>query len=224
MHSSLKYELNIALTPNDDLAEKHIAISQSLASKYPAVVQLNDVRARLAFAPHLTLYQVAIPHTRLSGVVDNLNIVADDFPFVDLQTTKYAYNAEEDSLEVQYEVTDELLALQKSIIDSVNPLRDGLLIERDPGGNKVSDLLEAEAMLGENIRTTGFAEVGDPANGGLFRPHVTLNWFRQGTEVDENDAHLREVDVLSGSFTYLGVYLLGPYGTCAQKLVQYPLH
>jgi len=220
---TIQYELNIALIPDNNLAGRHIAASQTMASKHPAYIQLNSVAPRLAFAPHLTLYQVSVAHDSLLEAMDGLQKAAQSFGVQTAKTTQYAYNAGEASFEVRYEVTGQLLAMQKSILDAVNPLRNGLLLEKDPGGNTVSELLDAEGVLGENIRATGFAEVGDPAQGGLFRPHVTLNWFKIGTEVDENDSALPALETLNGDYTHLGVYLLGPYGTCAQRLAAYPL-
>lgn len=219
----LQYELNIALVPDNTLAGKHIAASRAMAAKHPAYIQLNAVEPRLAFAPHLTLYQVAVPHDAMSQAFARMQLIAQNASDLTLQATQYAYNAGEASFEVRYEASNQLLAIQQQILDKVNPLRLGLLLEKDPGGNTVEDLIEAEGVLGDNIRSTGFAEVGDPAKGGLFRPHVTLNWFEIGTEVHEHDSILPKLDTLAGTYTHLGVYLLGPYGTCAQRLAHYQL-
>jgi hypothetical protein len=219
----IQYELNIALIPDNTLAAKHIAASQAMAARHTAYIQLNSVEPRLAFAPHLTLYQVPVPHDAFLEALDGLQKVTQRFSVQTAKTTEYAYNAGEASFEVRYEVTEQLLGMQQGILDTVNPLRNGLLLEKDPGGNTVSDLLQADGVLGENIRATGFGEVGDPAQGGLFRPHVTLNWFKIGTQADVNDPVLPALETLHGSYTHLGIYLLGPYGTCAQRLAAYPL-
>lgn len=217
------FELNIALIPEQALASKHIALSQELAAKYLAVVQLNDVEPRLALAPHLTLYQMPVPYANLEQLLKELSAVAANLDAPDLRASKYAYNADEASFEVQYEMSDAILAWQERIINCANPLRHGLLLERDPAGYDVQSLLQDKGMLGENIRRTGYDEVGDPASGGLFRPHVTLNWFKLGTAVDEASG-LPALATLNGQFGKLGVYLLGPHGTCPQRLVQYPCH
>jgi hypothetical protein len=220
---TIKYELNIALVPEKDLANKHTAASQGLAAHYPAVIQLGSVEPRLAFAPHLTLYQVAVVHDSLAEIFPALEQLASETEAPTLAATTYAYNAGEASFELRYEAPAHLVALQKSLINIVNLQRGGLLIEKDPGGNDVSSLSEADGTLGENIRATGFAEVGDPAEGGLFRPHVTLNWFAPGTSAETNHPSLPAADTLGGTYTHLGIYLLGPYGTCAQRLALYAL-
>lgn len=217
------FELNIALIPEQDLAAKHIAISQEFAAKYPTVVQLNAVEPRLALAPHLTLYQMSVPYADLERLLQELAGAAANLEAPDLRATKYVYNADEASFEVQYETTEAILAWQERIITCANPLRHGVLLERDPAGHEVQSLLQDKGVLGENIRRMGYAEVGDPASGGLFRPHVTLNWFKLGTAVDEV-SDLPALATLDGKFPKLGVYLLGPHGTCPQRLAQYPCH
>jgi hypothetical protein len=81
----------------------------------------------------------------------------------------------------------------------------------------VRELLAAPGVLGENIRRTGYAEVGE-----FFRPHVTFNWFVPGTHVDVSSEDV-PVDVwsLGGSYPVLAMFALGPYGTCAQALARY---
>lgn len=221
---SVHFELNIALIPDDELADKLIATSQQLAEHHPALVQLSNGHTRLALAPHLTLYQAAIPARNLDPLLEQFAPLSQQLAAPHGQATRYAFNASEASYEVQYAVTDELVAWQNEVISIANPLRDELFLERDPAGNTIAELLQSEGIFGENLRQTGYAEVGDPRQGGLFRPHATLNWFKLGTQVDENDRNLPAISNLEGSFPALGVYLLGPYGTCPQRLAQYALN
>jgi hypothetical protein len=109
------------------------------------------------------------------------------------------------------------------VIGVVNPLRGALLLDRDPAGQKLTDLIQQLGTKGDNVRRTGFDAVGDPARGGLFQPHVTINWFELGTWVDIDDRKLPPVSEFNGRFVALGIYLLGPYGTCAQRLAELEL-
>ena len=65
--------------------------------------------------------------------------------------------------------------------------------------------------------------MGDPAQGGLFYPYVTLNWFEPGTSVDLTATDWPPPSHFDGRFAALGIFLLGPYGTCAQRLAALPL-
>jgi hypothetical protein len=108
--------------------------------------------------------------------------------------------------------------LQDDTIAVVNPLRGNLLLERDPAGRPLSERMDESGPAGDNIRRTGFDAVGDPTQGGLFYPHVTINWFEPGTSVELNATGWPPLSQFDGSFVALGIFLLGPYGTCAQRL------
>jgi hypothetical protein len=110
------------------------------------------------------------------------------------------------------------MELQDDTIAVVNPLRGDLLLERDPAGRPLSERIDETGLAGDKIRQTGFDAVGDPAQGGLFYPHVTINWFEPGTPVELNATGWPSLAHFDGRFAALGIFLLGPYGTCAQRL------
>lgn len=213
----LRIELNIALLPEQGLAERLVAASREFAERYPAIVRLGDVHSRLSIAPHLTLYQLPVPQSELSSLDEGLRKIASSESAISLACTELAFNAGEASLEARTELPTVLAALQARVIDLANPLRDGILLERDPAGNIVQELLAAPGVLGENIRRTGYAEAGE-----LFRPHDTLNWFVPGTHVDvsRNDVPV-DIRSLGGGYSTLAIFVLGPHGTCVQALARY---
>jgi hypothetical protein len=215
----LHIELNIALLPEPDLAARLAAASREFAERYPAIVRLSDVHARLSIAPHLTLYQLPVPQSELPSLDEGLGKIASSESAISLSCRKLAYNAGEASLEARTELSSALAALQARVIDFANPLRDGILLERDPAGTMMQELLSAPGVLGENIRRTGYAETGD-----LFRPHNTLNWFAPGTDVDVSREDVPvNIRSLDGGYSTLVMFVLGPHGTCVQALARYPL-
>jgi hypothetical protein len=218
MDQELICELNLALVPDETLAKRHIALSQQVATQYPAVIQLNGVAPRLVFTPHLTLYQVPIPVRALPGLCGALADLTAKASKFSLTATEYRHNQSEASFEIRYDAAGDLMELQAEVIGAANPLRGDLLLERDPAGHRLSDLIDQPGTAGDNIRRTGFDAVGDPADGGLFHPHVTINWLRLGTSVNLDDPGWPPLSDFNGRFVALGIYLLGPYGTCAQRL------
>jgi hypothetical protein len=223
MAEDLVCELNLALVPEMALANKHIAFSEGLAKKYPSVIALNGVGPRLVFTPHVTLYQVPIPVRDLEQLAAKLAQLAGKTQSLSLTATEYSSNPNEGSLEVRYEPAEVLMALQEALIGETNPLRGNLLLERDPAGHQLLELVKEPGTRGENIRSTGFDAVGDPAKGGLFHPHVTIGWFAPGTTVEMNAPDWQPIAAFDGRFDALGIFALGPYGTCAQCLRVLPL-
>jgi hypothetical protein len=217
MNQQLVCELNLALIPETELANRHISFSKEMAGRYRPVIQLNGVRPREAFTPHLTIYQVPVPVQDLAEMREALQDVVAKAPPFSLSATEYASNAGEGSFEVRYEAPARLMELQDDTIAVVNPLRGNLLLDRDPAGRLLSERIEESGTAGDNIRQTGFDAVGDPEQGGLFHPHVTLNWFAPGTSVEDVE-DWPSLSNFNGSFTTFGIFLLGPYGTCAQRL------
>jgi hypothetical protein len=211
----LKIELNVCLIPCDKVSNSLISYSQKFA-KYPneaTVVLENSANSRLAIAPHLTLYQVPLLVRDLEGVADILaEIAAQQLTPLHLTATSLAANVDEGSLEVRYDRPDELVKLQCEVIHRLNPMRGSNLIEKDPAGNDLSLSRDAQVLA------TGFNESYE-----AFRPHVTLNWFHQGSKIDtETAVDLSNLFVeTSGVYDKLGLFVLGPQGTCPQLLTHW---
>ena len=211
-------DLNLALTPDETLASRHIALSEQMAKSYRAVIELNSVTRRLAFIPHLTVYQVRIKIRDLPALYAGLANVSAKTAAFSLAATEYGFNGRDATFEVRYEAASRLMRLQDDVLAVVNPMRGDLLMERDPAGHPFSELIAQSGTVGDNIRRTGFDAVGDPAKGGTFQPHVTINWFEPGTSVDLTAPDVPRVSDFDGRFVALGIFVLGPYGTCVQRL------
>jgi hypothetical protein len=223
MADELVCELNLVAVPETTLAEKHIALSEALAKRHPARITLDGIEPRLAFAPHVTLYQVAIRMQDMDELCADLAAIAGRTAPLKLRATEYAYHVHDATIELRYEVTQPLVHLQDAVLEAVNPLRGSLLRERDPSGHLLAELITQSGTVSDNIRRTGFDAVGDPATGGTFIPHVSLDWFQPGTLLDTESENLPPITDFDGSFVALGIYLLGPYGTCAQRLASVDL-
>ena len=217
MNQELICELQLALIPEKSLADRHVALSKQMATQYPALITLTGVTARLAFTPHLTIYQFALKVKDLDRMCGALAKVASTAPFA-LAAKEYRANPNEGSFEVRYEGVSRLMQFQSAVLAVVNPLRGNLLVELNPAGRPFSELIQQSGTIGDNIRRTGFDAVGDPAIGGTFGPHVTINWFRLGTSVKMNASDWPPISDFSGQFGALGLFVLGPYGTCIQRL------
>jgi hypothetical protein len=218
MDHRLICELNLALIPDMELASRHIRFSRQMSGRYRSLIELNGVTPRVAFAPHVTIYQVPVQARDLPALRLALLDIAAKAARLSLSATEYRSNQDEGSFEIRYAAAARLMELQNDIIAVVNPLRGDLLLERDPAGRVLSERIDEPGPAGDNIRRTGFDAVGDPAQGGFFSPHVTINWFEPGTSVELNAADWPSLSHFDGRFVALGIFLLGPYGTCAQRL------
>ena len=133
MNQELICELQLALIPEKSLADRHIALSKQMATQYPALITLTGVTARLAFTPHLTIYQFALKVKDLDRMCGALAKVASTAPFA-LAAMEYRANANEGSFEVRYEGASRLMQFQSEVLTVANPLRGNLLVELNPAG------------------------------------------------------------------------------------------
>src|ERR1700756_856 len=109
MDQQLICELNLALIPEAELASRHIWLSKEMAGRYRPVIQLNGVTPLVAFAPHVTVYQVPVPVRDLPSMRDALlDVAVKPRPF-SLEATGYAANADEGSFEVRYQAPTRLM-------------------------------------------------------------------------------------------------------------------
>jgi hypothetical protein len=123
MDQQLICELNLALIPETDLASRHITFSRHMAAHYRSLIQLNGVTPRVAFTPHVTLYQAAVQARDLPGLHAALRDVAAKAPQLWLSATEYRSNPDEGSFEVRYAPAARLMELQGDTIAVVNPVR-----------------------------------------------------------------------------------------------------
>jgi hypothetical protein len=149
--------------------------------------------------------------------------IASNIAPIPAVASRYQCNTGEASFEVQKKISTQLLDAQEQVVHVLNPLRNGLMLERDPAGNDVSSMLEQHDAAAESIRKTGYGEYGNPKQGGTFRPHDTTNWFELGTQVDASSSDLPPISEFDGNYTAIGLFVLGPHGTCPQLLMSYTL-
>lgn len=219
MVDPIKIELNIALAPSRALGANLTKWSQAIAKQTKnTLVMLGEGETRLSDVPHLTLYQVPILARDLDQLAEQLQLIAEQEAPYDLTVTNLTYNADERSLEIGYETQPRLVELQMKVTSYTNILRQGMLLEKDPAGNRISELLHVEGELGENIRNFGYSEIG-----GLFRPHATLNWFGPDTDFAIETEQKNNCSELSGQYDTLIISALGSHGRCAQQLTHHKL-
>ena len=73
MDQQLICELNLALIPETELASRHITFSRQMAGRYRSLIQLNGVMPKVAFTPHVPLYQVPVQARDLPARLDHAN-------------------------------------------------------------------------------------------------------------------------------------------------------
>jgi len=160
--------------------------------------------------------------------------IAAEVARFDLEGALFSDNAAEGSAEIKYTPNARLIDLQTRIVTELNPLREGLVLDHNPAGRPIAELQagDSEGPHHANLKKYGFAECGAET----FNPHVTLSWL--GALEGSTDVYKQliagdftyggaKVGVkplqFSGGFTRMAVYVMGPQGTCVQRVGSHKL-
>jgi len=194
---------NIVLLPSDELAQKAVAAS-SVLQPLGSLIALSNTGP----FPHLSLYMTQLKEADLERVKDILVEIAAQTAVFSL--TADCYFQAEGYLDPNYESVDRLATLQITVVDTINPIRDGM---------RAKDVAKLEAATGiarQNLQQYGYKNIGE-----LFRPHMTIGRMKAAEAVDT--AALPPVADFSGRFVKLGLFEMGDNGTCTRKIAEFAL-
>lgn len=110
---------NIVILPTDNLAQKAINVSQQL-QQFGTLFTLKDGE----YFPHVSLYMVQLNVTSLNSMRELLAEIAARTPQFDLIAPQYCQA--EGYIDVDYQRSKVLDALQMAIIEAINPILDGM--------------------------------------------------------------------------------------------------
>jgi 2'-5' RNA ligase len=198
---------DVVLLPSDELAQKAIAASQSLAPFDPLfTLEIG------AFYPHMSLYMFQLDEATVPEVEKALAEIAQSLQTIYATATKYTLGTGfgVGYVDPEYETSDELETLQDRVIQAINPLRAGM---------RESD--KAKMQEAEGIKLANLQKYGYPAAYELFRPHVTLTRLAQHTPAALDV--LPDITTFSGAFTRLGLFEMGTNGTCIREIKTFEL-
>ncbi len=206
---------DIVLLPGGSVTQKAIRLSEKLSQHYDTRFTLG----KESNYPHYSLYMAQLDKHSAEKAKHHLAEIASAFPIFDLEATKYWQDPEEGFFEIQYKRTPALIALQNHIIASINPLRKGRFLDFYPPGYTKEELekqLTGNAL--EQLYKYGYPEIGED-----YRPHMTFTRLTQSAIATTIDTKLPPITEFSGIYPRLGLYVMGPNGTCVEKIAVFPL-
>ncbi|HLC39345.1 MAG TPA: hypothetical protein VJJ76_00495 [archaeon] len=198
--------LNAILLPDETVKQASIEMSQKLSLKYDVLFTLDGIR----YHPHITIYQALYPERNYRIIVDGLREVASSKKQVGVNMREIVYYpfsrySARGFVHWNCESNQDLLELQKRVLDVANPLREGLIPE---GLLKMEKrkLVDSEV---QSINTTGSLP---------YPFHITITRLR--------DSRISgwSIPRKKMSFTTNKLYLgrLGDHGTVVEILKEFP--
>lgn len=201
MPNSKPYD--VVLIPEFKIADAAIEISENL-KHFGTFFTLDNK----TFFPHISLYMLQLKETDLQKVLDILDVIATETPTV--RGVPKLFGSHDGYIDVEYEKTNEMQQIQMSVINALNPIRDGL---RDKDKERILTSTEEEK---EVILKYGYRSVDK-----YFEPHLTFTRFKNPQE-NISDA-LLDMKMFGGSFPEFGIYEMGDNGTCVREVRRWQL-
>ena len=116
---------NVVILFNEVLTQELIDLSRLLALRMPSKVELNRSDA----FPHMSIYTSNYPNKNLVKIEEKLTYIVKRFcPFL-VQFSKKVIDM--NTIFINADPNETLQSLHTEIVDSLNPLRDGLYDEKE---------------------------------------------------------------------------------------------
>lgn len=193
---------DVVLLPEPALAQKAITASQKFADYDP----LFTLKIGM-FYPHMSLYMFQLSVSAIDQAEQLLGDIASGTQVVKATAKNYTLGSGHavGYIDPGYVVTEELRALQQRVINDFNPIRSGM---------RESDIVKMRDATGPKLRN--LQQWGYPSVGELFRPHMTLTRLKEYNSAALNV--LPEITTFSGHFNRIGLFEMGPNGTCVRLI------
>ena len=194
---------DVALVPDEFLATKAIEASEELR-QFGSRFTLDGTE----YYPHLSLYMLRIQPDELAQLQHVLKSLAQEITVTALSAT--AFCQKRGYIDVEYQKTPELEALQTRVLQIASSFRSGLL------PHDAASLSSSTGMALESLETFGYKYTGE-----LFRPHLTLTRLQDERPVPLSA--LGRIDQYHGAFAQLALFELDDDYACVRRLASYSL-
>jgi 2'-5' RNA ligase len=201
--------IDVLLEPNQTMLDRAAVWNRKMRELTPEGFELDE-----SHRPHVTLIQrhikkdnldevlAAVEKVRTSFQLDGLTMTADGLYHIPLGELGLAG--------ITIEPTEELLALQRAVVEAVNPYDAGSGDEKayvpDPTGTPF------DPFLFEYVRTFVPTQTGSN-----FNPHVTIGLAPRSWLIEQERSPFDNFDFGADG---IAVYQLGNFGTASKRLGQ----
>lgn len=199
---------DIVLLPSEDQSQLALNLSQTLSAQGSLFTLDNQ-----HFYAHASLYMFQMSIDNQEACIAALRQIAEHTNALQLEQDGYFHQSSghgKGYVDIAFSKNEAAKSLQQQIIDVFNTLRAGM---RESDKLKMAD---AAGLKLENLQKYGYPAVGE-----LFRPHITLTKFPP--EIEPGLSALPAATTFDGKFNRIGLFEMGPNGTCIRKIAEFSL-
>jgi 2'-5' RNA ligase len=199
-------DIDIVIAPPSHIRNSAILKSRQLKKNGTLFTLSNTDRF-----PHISVYMIKIPLKNLGKVQKEVKKIAESIKPFPVTSYRYRYY-DKVWVSIRYFRNIHLRRLQKMILDRINPLREGHLMDNDKLNLRSMPIKKQRAL-----EKYGFRRVLKEYN-----PHITLTKLQNQLSLPKMDIKLKWDD-MSFTANKLAIYISGEYGTCRKLIGSYPL-
>lgn len=199
---------DVVLLPRVSQAKLAASQSQKLAPQGSLFTLDNQ-----HYYAHASLYMFQMNLSHQQECIAALQHLAHSSGTQTLQEEGYYYQDQgfgKGYVDVSFARNKQADLLQDRIVKTFNDLRADM---RESDKQKMTD---ATGLKLENLQKYGYPSIGE-----LFRPHITLTKFP--AEIEPDLSTLVPATEFTGEFDRLGLFEMGPNGTCIRKIAEFEL-
>jgi hypothetical protein len=197
---------DIVLLPSEGQAQLAIQASRQL-SQQGSLFMLDDKN----LYAHTSLYMFQMDIANQEECIAALRRIAASNNAQRLEQNGFFYQNSghyKGYVDVSFARNKEVDSLQEQVVTAFNGLR------ADTSEKNKQKMISAAGLQLEYLQKYGYASIGE-----LFRPHLTFTKFPR--EIEPDLTLLTSPKKFTGEFTRLGLFEVGPHGTCIREIAEF---
>lgn len=199
--------LNIVYLPDDSTRRKAIELSERLASRLSIEFTLGKDKH-----PHITIYQARFPTKNVEKLKEVIRQIVSKTRLFEIKMAEFLANVGVPGfIWWTAKKSDQLLKVHWKILDSVNPLREGLI----PEGLKNYPAKEEDKMEIENY--------GSLLVGKRHQPHITITRIKNLSDGQKALKILGKEEHSTFTADKIALGYLGDHGTVTGIIEEFAL-
>jgi len=202
--------LDIAFRLPENVAKTAMKLSKEITEKDDVYFVLDDV----AYFSHITIFMGEFPEKNLEKIVQAVGELARKIPSAEMMFT--GNKSHLGWLGPCFYYSDNIRKIHETIIEKINPLREGRVREK----HKTSEYLEKLSFQQcENVEKYGYPNLMD-----IYEPHLTLTKLKNETAAQKvADEITTKWDINKFKTDTIGIFVLGEHGTCRKLIREFKL-
>lgn len=201
--------LNTALIPNKEANDESIRLSKAITD----VVECEFVLDGKLFFPHVTLYSPEYPVSSTTQILKLVEKVSQSQKIIRLRNSQLKLSLD-GGVGLMLKRNKTIDNFNNIIVDKLNPLRKGVLREKYLD-KSVLDSFNSEQR--SNIEIYGYPYVMN-----LFNPHITITYIKNPEYWKK--ARFIKTKLNSVTLNKIGIFEMGPHGTCTKLIAEFALN